>query len=148
MSGIEPTVGRNIWFRCTEGQAHLLGMTRFDNQPMHANIVYVWSPTVINLIVVDHVGLPHAVQNVLVNVPIAAGDGPYAEWMGYQIGQAKKMPDHRHADAQLNYTSGMLPMEDEGTTMAVVGGDLNDPNIPKHHHDVEQATDHRTYRDK
>lgn len=100
MSGakvITPTVGRRVWFR-PNGIEKLNGakFTQIKaDQPMDAGVAYVWGDRMVNLSVVDHAGVPHAAMSVVFRQP---GDpeptsGAYAEWMPFQVGQAKALDD-------------------------------------------------------
>lgn len=85
---IVPTVGRVVHYfpsslDVLEGEA----MTIHGPAPCTALIVYVWSETCVNLTVFDHAGNPHPRTSVAINVQ---GASPHAEWMAYQVGQAKK----------------------------------------------------------
>lgn len=80
---IKPTVGRIVWYR-----DHQPGL---DYQPCAAIVTYVHSDRLVNLSVFDCDGehRPHtSVTLVQENDPVP--NGPYCEWMPYQIGQAKK----------------------------------------------------------
>lgn len=77
---IKPTIGRVVWFH--PDWPH--------TQPYAAMIVYVNSNTDINLIVFDPDGIPHAEINVILKQSEEQNIvGQYAEWMPYQVGQAK-----------------------------------------------------------
>lgn len=85
---IAPTVGRIVWFR---PGPHRGIMTVHGDQPLAAQVVYVWNDRLVNLLVTDHHGTQHAVSSVPLK---QEGDerplGGYAEWMPYQTGQAAK----------------------------------------------------------
>ena len=102
---IHPTVGRKVWFRLND--INKLEKPRSDaemalvrssplvadpTQPLDATVVYAWDDRTVNLHVLDHRGNPF----VATLVPLMQeGDTPpqsgfYAEWMPYQLGQAKK----------------------------------------------------------
>jgi hypothetical protein len=81
---IKPTVGRIVWYRQLDG-VH-------DEQPFAAILTYVHSDRLVNLVVFDHFGIGKTRASVQL---VQEGDptpevGGYAEWMPYQIGQAKK----------------------------------------------------------
>ncbi len=91
---LPPTVGRKVWF--FPGDSHLGDGWIIHNgnpaQPMDATITYVWSDNLVNLLVLDHAGNAHRATSVPLAQP---GDNRvyryrHAQWMPYQIGQAKK----------------------------------------------------------
>jgi hypothetical protein len=82
---IKPTVGRVVWY-------YRHGKTQFDanEQPEAAMVAYVHSDTMVNLSVID----PNGAQYSKTSVFLYQGEGErptggYAEWMPYQVGQAK-----------------------------------------------------------
>lgn len=86
---IAPSVGRIVWFR---PGANTGTMTARGDQPLAAQVVYVWNDRLVNLLVTDHIGTTHALSSVQL---VQEGDerpagGAYAEWMPYQTGQAAK----------------------------------------------------------
>jgi hypothetical protein len=89
---IKPTVGRKVWYRPSQFDQSGEGMmVTNSDQPLDATIVAVASDEIINLVVFDAVGK----QFVRLSTPLmqeGAGStaGGYAEWMPYQVGQAKK----------------------------------------------------------
>lgn len=88
---IKPTIGRKIWFRLNGFKKY--SIVNFDNeQAMDASINFVHNNNKINIIVVDHVGNLHSVNEImLVSDDFKPIEGiPYCEWMPYQVGQAKK----------------------------------------------------------
>jgi len=92
---IEPTVGRVVWYRPSESD--LESMRQYEEaQPFVAHVTYVWSNYMVNLVVFDHFGG----MFTRTNMPLAQ-DGeplpgvPYAQWMPYQIGQAKKHAEEK-----------------------------------------------------
>ena len=103
---ITPTVGRKVWFRLNGinelekpcSGAETATVRSFPSvvdltQPFDATVVYVWDDRRVNLHVLDHYGNPFIIAT---SVPLLQeGDTPpqfgfYAEWMPYQLGQAKK----------------------------------------------------------
>jgi hypothetical protein len=95
MSAIEPTIGRNIYYRPGPND-HESGMQIFGDRPLDAHIVYVWPDSEVNLVVFDHNGGMHR----RTRVPINCGDHifPRAEWMPYQTQVAKgQIPPTLHA---------------------------------------------------
>lgn len=82
---IVPTIGRVVWY--WEGGPH-----GPDNQARAALVAYVWTDRMVNLAVFDPNGIPYNRTSVrLLQEGEAIDPGEeYAEWMPYQIGQAKK----------------------------------------------------------
>ena len=79
---IEPTIGRVVWYRP--------GGSMVD-QPCAAIVAYVHGPRLVNLAVFDHNGnATRATSVTLVQEGDSMPQGPFCEWMPYQIGQAKK----------------------------------------------------------
>jgi hypothetical protein len=83
---IKPTIGRIVWY--WEGD-------RTETSQPHAAIVtYVWTDRMVNLAVFDEQGNQYnstSVKLVQAEDEVAGLVGTsYAEWMPYQIGQAKK----------------------------------------------------------
>lgn len=84
---ITPTIGRVVWFwpARREGEP-------YSEQPFSASVVYVWGDRLVNLAAFDHNGTPESHTSVPL---VQEGDpkpeyGFYAQWMPYQVGQAKK----------------------------------------------------------
>ena len=81
MTVITPTVGRVVWYR----------RDPTDDQPHMATVCYVWNDRMVNLAGFDHNGNPYKATSVTLR---QEGDAqplyPHAEWMPYQVGQAKK----------------------------------------------------------
>lgn len=100
MSKIVPTIGRKLYFRPNGMPSGLPPLTQNDPaDPLDATIVYVW-PSVaqegpeysLNLVVFDHAGGMQPMSGIpLVQDGEAApaAPHPYAEWMPFQVGQAK-----------------------------------------------------------
>lgn len=102
---IPPSVGRKVWFRLNgivELERPRFGTETAPvrsrphavefNQPLDATVVYVWNDRMVNLHILDHYGSPFIATSVKL---LQEGDTPpqfgfYAEWMPYQLGQAKK----------------------------------------------------------
>ena len=82
---IIPTVGRIVWYTGASG-TELEGV-----QPLAAIVCYVNSDTNVNLVVFDKYGRYYSLtQVVLVQEGEEAPNGiGYAQWMPYQIQQAK-----------------------------------------------------------
>ncbi len=80
---IKPTIGRVVWFY---SENHEEG-----KQAQAALVCHVWSDTCVNLAVFDANGVASNRTSVLLFQ--GAGERPsrmFAEWMPYQVGQAKK----------------------------------------------------------
>lgn len=89
---IPPTVGRVVWVRHAEHPS--------DEQPEAAIVAYVHGDRCINVAGFDHNGAPFSKTSVTLcqeGDPRPTGS-IYAEWMPYQLGQAKK-----HADALFDF---------------------------------------------
>ncbi len=90
---IKPTVGRVVWYHPHNVNNAAVAMHGdSERQVTHAaQIVHVWSDTMVNLVVFDSNGVPYSVTSAL----LLQDDNPcpaegYAEWMPYQLGQAAK----------------------------------------------------------
>ena len=93
MSIIKPTVGRVLWYWPSTHDIEA-GMFAYpgSDQPFTAQVVFVHSDRMINLLITDHGGGAHEKRSVTL---LQAGDSVrdhagYAEWMPYQQGQASK----------------------------------------------------------
>jgi hypothetical protein len=80
---IQPAIGRVVWYRDA--------FSNPEAQPQAAIVTYVWSDTCVNLAVFNPNGTVYPVTSAF----LFQGDGErpasqFAEWMPYQIGQAKK----------------------------------------------------------
>jgi len=84
---IKPTVGRVVWYR-PNAHDDLYG----SDQPLAAHVAYVWSDTMVNLMVIDHNGGTHPRTSVVLRHGESSPPGgqSYCEWMPYQKGQAAK----------------------------------------------------------
>lgn len=98
---IKPTIGRRVWYWPS---AHDRGELMYppdstirqsdQTQPCDAGIVYVHSDRMVNLTVADHNGVMHQRTSVILRQPGEKEPlGAYAEWMPYQMGQAKQAAD-------------------------------------------------------
>lgn len=77
---IKPTIGRKVWFWNVEKH----------EQPEDATICYVYGDSMVNLRVTDHQGVSRAETSVSLKQPEdTEWSGRYAEWMPFQVGQAK-----------------------------------------------------------
>jgi hypothetical protein len=84
-SMITPTIGRIVWY--WEGDR------KETDQPRAAIVVYVWTDRMVNLAVFDSNGVLYnrtSVRLVQDEGERVADSVPYAEWMPFQIGQAKR----------------------------------------------------------
>ncbi|WP_029080734.1 hypothetical protein [Bradyrhizobium sp. th.b2] len=86
---INPTVGRVVWFTPAHGDI------RFDGYaaPFAAHVAYVWGPRCVNLMVILPNGsgvVGETSVTLIQDEDSKPGYGRYAEWMPYQVGQAKK----------------------------------------------------------
>lgn len=85
MTVIIPTVGRVMWYWPNAKDR--------SDQPLAALVTRVIGDHSVNLVVFATDGTPQGTTGVPIvqeGGPYSAGDSPYAEWMPYQIGQAKK----------------------------------------------------------
>lgn len=87
MTVITPTVGRIVWYwpRVNEGDP-------ISDQPFAAIVTYAFGDRMINLTVFDHAGNVEthtSVQLAQEDDPVPT-QGGYAQWMPFQLGQAKK----------------------------------------------------------
>lgn len=91
MSSIAPTVGRKVWFY-TMATDHF--RVADPKQPFDATVVFVHTPTLVNLLVVNHSGQTMVREGVELRDPSPddkhGADTEFATWMPYQVGQAKK----------------------------------------------------------
>lgn len=101
---IKPTIGRVVWF--TPGTTLPADFLLIDGkQPCNASIAYVWSDRLVNLTVSDHYGKSFNLTSVqlLQDDDARPAAGYFAEWMPYQVGQAKAhnlVPDPNSASGQ------------------------------------------------
>ena len=81
---IKPTIGRVLWFY---DENHTEGA-----QPKTALVCHVWSDTCVNLAVFDTNGVASNRTSVLLwqGEDAHRPSAMFAEWMPYQVGQAKK----------------------------------------------------------
>lgn len=89
---IRPTVGRKVWFFPNGCQFHSEPKCIHPEDPMDADVVYVWSDFMVNLSVKDHIGQVHAFTSVRLVQPGESVPGPgnaYATWMPYQVSTAR-----------------------------------------------------------
>lgn len=102
---ISPSVGRKVWYRPSQGDTFgpitmsVSGSIHDQTAaPLDATVIAVWGDRCVNLLVTDIVGKQFPKLSVTL---LQEGDEPpkgpdgvpvggYAEWMPYQVGQAKK----------------------------------------------------------
>jgi hypothetical protein len=87
---ITPTVGRVLWYWPSLYDLSQMRQMNVD-QPFRAHVDYVHNDRKVNLTVTDHYGQRHFRQLATLK---QEGDrmqpgAAYAEWMPYQVGQAK-----------------------------------------------------------
>jgi hypothetical protein len=97
---IKPTVGRKVWYRPSAGDIAGSGTLPAMNTagagvscaPLDATVVAVWGDRCVNLAIFDIYAQVHERRSVtLKQEGDTIPDGmAYAEWMPYQVGQAKK----------------------------------------------------------
>lgn len=114
---IKPTVGRVVWYHPASDEV----IIHHPDQPLAAHIAYVWSDTMVDLMVIDHNGVPHAKANVRL-----VGDDDYGfcapkfeswcEWMPYQkaVASGKISPVLHAGDAKDENVHGVRPGEAAG----------------------------------
>lgn len=94
---IKPSIGRKLWFWETRDAFDAARNNHFDHdllsvheQPLDATVVAVWSPTMINVYVIDHGGVGRAETSVqLIQEGDIIPEGRFATWMPFQVGQAR-----------------------------------------------------------
>ena len=99
MTIITPTVGRIVWYH--PGQVKPAGFISDRAAPCAAIVTYVHHDRMINLVAFDQNGGMHprnSVQMYQENDPTTDEPVEYAEWMPYQLGQAKKHEDPASED--------------------------------------------------
>lgn len=122
MSKITPTIGRKLYFYPNGMPTGIPPHTMNDqDSPLDATIVYVWPSTAqvgpefsLNLYVIDHAGVPmpvHGIPLVQDGEDAPAAPQPYAQWMPFQVGQAKaqeteKAPEVGNVAAAPNVADG------------------------------------------
>lgn len=88
---IKPTVGRVLWYRPNSIDA-MAGVASGLEQPLAAICVHVWNDAMVNLVVFDSNGAVFSRTSVplLQDDDKAGEDQAVAEWIPFQVGQAKK----------------------------------------------------------
>ena len=110
MSKITPTIGRKLYFYPNGMPTGIPPHTMNDQSlPLDATIVYVWPSTAqvgpefsLNLYVIDHAGVPMAVHGIPLiqeGEDAPAAPQPYAQWMPFQVGQAKAQETEKAPEA-------------------------------------------------
>jgi hypothetical protein len=97
---IQPTVGRVVWYWPGPKDNDMATTISGWPQPFKADVVYVHDDRLVNLMVVDHSGTPHARRTVrLLQDDDAKPDNEaFAVWMPYQKAVAKgEIPPTIHA---------------------------------------------------
>ena len=80
---IYPTIGRVVWV-----------VQKWQDQPQAALITYVHNENTVNVVAFDRAGVPAGIQGLhLKQSADEQPPTPYAEWMPYQVGQAKRHED-------------------------------------------------------
>ena len=101
---ISPTIGRVVWF-------HPAG-EQIGDQPHAALVVYVHNDRLINVAAFDKHGNSYACQQVRLvqegETRPSQGEN-YAEWIPYQIGQARKDADVQRLMNETTKLSGAKP---------------------------------------
>lgn len=86
---IRPTIGRKVWF-WPHGRFEMNSLS--EKQPLDATVVYVHNDRHVNLVVIDHLGHSHALNNVTLIQPeddaqrdmLETSHECFCEWMDYQ----------------------------------------------------------------
>ncbi len=86
---IKPTNGRVVLFTPSN---HLDDGFVYHGQPLAATVTHVWHDRMVNLVVHDANGVswPKTSVTLLQDQDQTPAYGYFAEWMPYQVGQAKK----------------------------------------------------------
>jgi hypothetical protein len=87
---IKPTVGRKVWYRPSASERSTLAV--IGDQPLDATIVAVHNDNCVNLVIFDANGTMSTRCSAYLKQDDALPTwvSAYAEWMPYQVGQAKK----------------------------------------------------------
>lgn len=90
---ITPSVGRKVWYRPSAFDKSGPGaMNVSGDQPLDATVIAVWGDRMVNLLVVDIAGkaIPKLSVTLVQDGDVPQDGGGYAQWMPYQVGQAKR----------------------------------------------------------
>lgn len=137
---ITPTVGRVIWYRpgSNDDTMVLMGVDKAIPQPLAAFVIAVHPDGLINLHIIDSVGSTHTRYNVKILADHDAVDHDsarygYAQWMPYQIGQAKA---HENP-----FKIGASPLPELNKDFLLVGQDrgLSAADIARVCHEVNRG---------
>lgn len=101
---IHPTVGRQVWYRPRVDE-----LAHAHSQHFAATVTHVWSENCVNLQILRENGQPLCKTSVILAQDRMAQPGE-AEWMPYQIGQAKAQEDKVAADYKHPLHAGIVPM--------------------------------------
>ena len=98
---IKPTVGRVVWYWPHKDDHQIV---KGGDQPLAAFVSHVWNDTCVNLAVFDANGVAFSRTSVLlVQEGNPVPDSNFAEWIPYQIGQAKKHEPKIEPDTQSEF---------------------------------------------
>ncbi len=122
---ITPTPGRVVWYWPSQAEIDAKSITVIDqSQPLAATVAHVWHDRMVNLSVVDQAGAQFRRTSVQL---LQQGDerprtseGPFAEWMPYQLGQAAKAAEPVTAE-QVTGIGGTPVVETVAGAAASVG---------------------------
>jgi hypothetical protein len=106
---INPTVGRKVWYRPSANDKN---MAFVAGEPLDATIVAVHNDNCVNLVIFDYNGVQHTRCSAYLaqeGTPVPAWAPAYAEWMPYQVGQAKAVKTKTYADGTTATGTGPLP---------------------------------------
>lgn len=92
---IKPTPGRVVWYWPSQQEIDAKAIAYFDQtQPLAATVAYAWHDRMVNLSVIDQDGAQFRRTSVTLlqegGERPHTSEGPFAEWMPYQKGQAAK----------------------------------------------------------
>lgn len=144
MAAITPTIGRKLYFY-PGNQSADTSVQRLDmSLPLDATIIYAWPktdphPQLLNLYVIDHVGIPQVKTSVplVQDGDIEPDHGFFAKWMPFQVSQAQIS----QAAAPLAPTPAGA---DLNAAQAALTQPSNDPSEKSSAESVEQATQNPT----
>jgi len=156
MSSIVPTVGRKVYFYSPTPEGADKPSHALDaKQPFDATILYVWSPTCVNLAVTSHTGRQMYPTSVELRDPSPEDghNGTYATWMPFQEGQARAAaPTSELMESGPTGTDGSQKPNDataipgakagneqmgDAEAMAIIGGEETKAEFEKKHPEVK-----------